>query len=235
MGLRLSRKKQRNLKLSLAYKIGRIIPLSQNRKLKLYLDLAWIFSRLAHEQTFKSTIKLDYDPKRDFLLNHLGKNSMVFDIGCGQGFVIERIITKTTNIVGIDYQKESIEIAKSKFGNQVELICDDLYNYLKIIRKDQFDVVILSHIIEHLEDVEDFLSEIQPIAKYFYVEVPDHEATHLNAFREKTGTDLVYTDADHIHEFDRNGLIEILNTAGFEILDSEYLGGVIKFWCKSKS
>lgn len=50
MGLKLKRNKKRNWLLSILYKINASwFFLTSEKKLRLYLDLAWIFSRLAHE------------------------------------------------------------------------------------------------------------------------------------------------------------------------------------------
>lgn len=99
MGLKLDRKKNRNIKLTLAYWLNKFLPLNSNTKLKLYLDLAWIYSRLAHEQTYKSSIELPYDPKNDFLLNQINNDDKILDIGCGEGYVIKRLLNKTSNII----------------------------------------------------------------------------------------------------------------------------------------
>jgi hypothetical protein len=42
--------------LSLVYRVGKLFPLTPRRKFKLFLDLSWIFSRLAHEQIFNTDI-----------------------------------------------------------------------------------------------------------------------------------------------------------------------------------
>ena len=41
MGVRLPRRKPRNLLASAAYKLNRFLPVSKERKLDLMLDLAW--------------------------------------------------------------------------------------------------------------------------------------------------------------------------------------------------
>lgn len=234
MGLKLNRKKKRNIKLSIAYRLGRFLPLNSDKKLKLYLDLAWIFSRLAHEQTFKSSIKIPYDASQDFLVNQISKEDRVLDIGCGEGYVIQRLLNKTSNILGIDYQEKSIEKAKRLLDNQVELICDDIHHYIKNHPEQKFDVIVLSHVLEHIDNPQKFLKDIRGYANYFYIEVPDFEASHLNVFRQYVKTDLVYTDADHVSEFDRRELQDLMNNTDLEVLKAEFNYGVMKLWCKKR-
>lgn len=93
--------------------------------------------------------------------------------------------------------------------------------------------MILSHVLEHIDDPQNFLNDISHISKNFFTEVPDYEANHLNLFRKQVNSDLVYSDADHVSEFDRKELVEILAGAGLEVLKEQFILGVMKFWCVS--
>jgi hypothetical protein len=96
-------------------------------------------------------------------------------------------------------------------------------------------VLILSHILEHLENPGDFLRQYTPFFEFVYVEVPDFEKTLLNQYRQKEQLPLIYTDADHISEFDREELAEKVHQAGLEITEADYRYGIRKLWCKNKS
>jgi SAM-dependent methyltransferase len=234
MGLKLARKKNRNLKLSIAYRLSKLIPMNATRKLKFLLDLSWIFSRLAHEQIFKTDVHRKPDDKKDFLVSFLDADAKVLDVGCGSGHVMMRLLTKTENIVGVDYDAKAIEIAKQRTAaKNVVLFCDDVFNYLKNNRSARFDYVILSHVLEHIDEPGHFLSSIKKFTRYIYIELPDFEANHLNAFRKIIGTDLVYTDADHVFEFDRNELELLLSECGLTVVKTEFIFGVMKFWCQT--
>lgn len=236
MGVVLKRKKRRNFKLSLAYKIGKLLPISQKNKLKLYLDLAWIFNRLAHEQTFSVDISIEDNPENDFLLNKILQEMSILDIGCGTGHVIRKLMPKTKNIIGVDYDSSSIEKAQKTFiGTDIKLFCDDIFSYFNDYPNKKFDVIIMSHLLEHIDYPKEFLQQIANKAKYFYVEVPDFETTHLNLYRKAIDTDLVYTDADHIFEFDRKELEELINNSKLKILDKNYSFGVMRYWLQANS
>ena len=43
---------------------------------------------------------------------------------------------------------------------------------------------------------------------------------------------LQYTDADHVWEFDRAELHQMVEDSGWKVVESEYRFGVIKFWCE---
>ncbi|ETW91962.1 MAG: hypothetical protein ETSY2_55150, partial [Candidatus Entotheonella gemina] len=112
------------------------------------------------------------------------------------------------------------------------LICDDVLNFLRTSADQSFDVVVLSHVLEHLDNPQAFLSTLSQISKYFYIEVPDFESSHLNLYRSMIKTDLNYTDNDHVSEFDRRELADIIKQAGLAIEICEFSFGVMRYWCR---
>jgi len=105
--------------------------------------------------------------------------------------------------------------------------------YLNASEK-QFDVLLLSHILEHLDDPEAFLGMFKGHFTYIYIELPDFDKTYLNLYRADLGSTLIYTDDDHISEFDRDELKAVLTKCGIDVLESEYRFGVQRLWCRVK-
>jgi hypothetical protein len=91
--------------------------------------------------------------------------------------------------------------------------------------------LILSHILEHLDNPKDFLLEFKDRFKYIYVEVPDFDRYHLNHYRKDLNMSLIYSDDDHVYEFDRFELNELLAESGLKVLESQYIFGVQRLWC----
>lgn len=234
MSIHLPREKKRNLKLSFLYKFSRFLNLflSRDTKMKFFLDLAWIFSRLAHEEYTKSGLKLSVNNEEpNFLTKKISKGERVLDLGCGTGNVILKLLPYTENIVGIDRNQISLNAAKQKIDNpSIKLVCDDIFNYMNEHPSEHFDIIILSHILEHLDNPKDFLNNVLSFGDFFYVEVPDFNSSHLNLLRKYLNTDLIYTDIDHVTEFDRKGIQAIFKELNLNILDTEYIEGVMKFW-----
>lgn len=70
-----------------------------------------------------------------------------------------------------------------------------------------FDFVIASHVLEHSEDPESFLSELQRVAKAGYIEVPDafmerltHYGFHRLEITDVDGTLVIRKKKNHIHD-----------------------------------
>ena len=50
--------------------------------------------------------------EKEFLLKNFPKNSVVLDVGCGFGRVLEILSPKVEEIIGIDNDKEAVEKSK---------------------------------------------------------------------------------------------------------------------------
>ena len=207
MKFHFNRKKSRQPLVSIINRTSKLPFASQNRKLKLFLNLNWIFWRLSLEQADKVYGLSDDSMRRknlSFLLNKLAPSLKVMDLGCKYGRISSIIAENTKSVVGVDHDKSAIDLAvKNNTKDNLSFHHADAYDYLQS-NQDNFDVIILSHILEHLEDPEGFLSQFKPFFNYFYIEIPDIDDSYLNHYRHKEGLDLIYTDHDHIWEFDRD-------------------------------
>jgi 16S rRNA G966 N2-methylase RsmD len=239
MGLKLNRKKKRHYLLSFIYRFDKLVLLKDKFKLKLYLDLEWIFNRLSHEYSFKVYSSKKH-PNRifsgDFILKTITPSDKVLDLGCKQGDIANIISSKAKSVVGIDYDQKEINIAKETYSETENLnfIYSEAYEYLEQT-KEIFDVLILSHILEHIDNPKEFLNKFSSFFKKIYIEVPDFDASYLNHYRLNLGNHLVYSDTDHVYEFDREELKELLNSCDLIIDIKEYKYGVQKIWCSHKS
>jgi SAM-dependent methyltransferase len=228
------RKKHAPLLLRLLYRLNRLIILKNKTKLNLYLDLEWIFSRLAHE-TAKAYYTEESFPFKnratEFLLNKIDLKHTVLDLGCGLGSKSFLIAQKATSVIGVDYNIKNIERAQSTFKlHNLKYLNIDALLFLDSC-KQKFDVLILSHILEHIENPKDLILRYKSYFQLIYIEVPDIAACDLNPYRIDLNSNFRYTDDDHLIEFDRVELIKMLNECNLKIIDAEYIFGVQKYWC----
>ena len=96
---------------------------------------------------------------KTFIEKTLSLNSSwnILDIGCGYG------ANKYANVI-CDVQDLSKYYPKKTFLRLIEK---------KLPFKDkEFDFVIASHVMEHVEDVEFFIKELQRVSKKGYIELP---------------------------------------------------------------
>jgi len=235
MGVQTPRKKPKNFLLSVIYRLQKLLPISSSAKFKLFLNLEWIFDRLAHEASFKA-YSFDEHPVRKFskkfILDNIHANDTVLDLGCKHGDISFYIAQKAKEVVGIDLDKTAIDKAKEKNKrSNLNFYNQEALEFLKQNSK-QFDTLILSHILEHLDDPKSFLLQFKSFFKQIYIELPDYDRYYLNHYRKDQKLSLIYTDDDHITEFDRDELKTLLMECDIKIIKEDYRFGVQKLWCR---
>ena len=223
MGVRLPRRKPRNLLASLAYKLDRFLPLSRQRKLDTLLDMAAVTNRLAMEHA--AELGLNIWGENAFIHSRIEPTDRALEIGCSSGRVLSTIEAKDR--VGVDYDTAAIERGKRDHPD-VTFIAGEARDYLE--KSDPFDVLILSHVLEHIDDPEQFLRTFAHRFNRIYVEVPDFEFTTNNAVRQERKRDLIYMDGDHVAEFDRDELEAIFKSVDLDVLDREFRWGFMRYW-----
>lgn len=238
MGIKLNRKKDRNWTLSVLYKLSKLPFMTLKGKFKLFLNLEWIFERLAHEKSFEY-YSVKNHPLRiysnNYILNLIKETDTVLDLGCHAGQITSVIASKAKQVVGIDYDAYAIDLANKNYKREnLIFIKDDVKNYLNS-NSGVFDVLILSHILEHIEDPKKIILDCRPFITYMYIELPDFDKSYLNHYRIDLESDLIYTDIDHITEFDRFEMKTLISECGFSLIESEYRFGVQRHWCKKNN
>ena len=103
---------------------------------------------------------------KDILINT--KN--VLDFGCGEGYFINAVKSKYTNIdiYGVDICKHNLEYCRSK-----NIEC---FKELSYFEKNFFDVITIFHVLEHLDNPIETLNKIKKYLKpngKIIIEVPN--------------------------------------------------------------
>jgi SAM-dependent methyltransferase len=147
------------------------------------------------------------------------KPKIILELGCGVGAVItgcqRRNIAK--KYIGVDYAPEAIEYLR-KHSAGIEAIQSDIIgeSYLNI---DGCDVIILSHVLEHLEEPGKLLNAMKKLCKFSYavLEVPleDLAASRIKAvLRDRTAN-----QAGHVQFFTDRSFEYLLRLNGYKIVD----------------
>jgi SAM-dependent methyltransferase len=109
-----------------------------------------------------------------FFLNNVDKNSIVLDLGCGNGTLANKVSKKVKLLIGIDISLENINFAKNKVKSKnIKFICGDAtsFDFLKL-NISKFDCVILSNVLEHIENRILFLKDIHKLSDKILLRVP---------------------------------------------------------------
>ena len=123
----------------------------------------------------------------------------VLEIGAGDGSLLQELMINNfgKNLFALEISKSGIDVINNKNIKKLKEV--KLFDGYRIPYKDnKFDLVILSHVIEHVEHPRILLEEAARVAKYFFVEVPledtlfapkDFKVTrtgHINYYSYKT-------------------------------------------------
>ncbi|MDA9897328.1 class I SAM-dependent methyltransferase [Alphaproteobacteria bacterium] len=93
----------------------------------------------------------------------------VLEIGCGAGGILSVFKDKGCDVLGLDFDKNLLDVAKN---NGIETLSGSIEN---IPPSRKFDLIILSHVLEHIVDPFSFLERVKFLLKvnaFIYIEVP---------------------------------------------------------------
>lgn len=143
----------------------------------------------------------------------------VLDIGCALGYTLFLFKKAGHSVLGLEPSPKNKQIAKEKYGVEIET---------KFLNRDGldgrlFDIIILSHVAEHLKYPLEIAKNIHNILSengLLFIETPD-----IDLFDEQ---DLYQFSFEHINYFNIESLKNLFHQADFELLDS-------KIFCNDKS
>lgn len=104
----------------------------------------------------------NYKEKEEFLLKEVGKDKVVLDIACNDGYFGSLLIERGNTVHGVDIASDNLKIAAKK-GIKVKYVnveTEDLP-----YKDNTFDAVFLGDIIEHIFDTDRFLRECRRVLK----------------------------------------------------------------------
>ncbi|MEJ7682712.1 MAG: methyltransferase domain-containing protein [Segetibacter sp.] len=101
------------------------------------------------------------------------KNARIIDLGCANGGLLKELKNLGfNNLVGLDPSSACVEITKNEVGCEAYQM--SLFNIDESLGK--FDLVILSHVLEHLLDLSSTINKLNSLLKegsLLYVECPN--------------------------------------------------------------
>jgi len=107
----------------------------------------------------------------------------VLEIGCGTGKNTEWLLTKASQITGVDFSKKMLEKAKTKIKNDnVRFLQADIRNEWNF--GNDFDLITCSLVLEHIENLNFIFQQANKVLVnegYFYL-------GELHPFKQYKGT-----------------------------------------------
>jgi SAM-dependent methyltransferase len=150
----------------------------------------------------------------NFFVRNVEPSDSVLEVGCAYGHVSSAVAEKAEHVVAIDIRPEAIEEAKGQFNREnLVFACSD---FLSFPEEDKFDVVILSNVLEHIEERIPFLRKASRIGKILLVRVPAFDRDWLVPYKKSLGLEW-RLNRDHKLEYTERELREEIEKAGLKI------------------
>ncbi len=150
----------------------------------------------------------------DFFLANIRESDSVLDIGCGIGYVTDQAARKAKRVMGVDNDEKYLAIAKKKFRREnLKFILTDATTHQF---SEKFDAVILSNVLEHIENRVKFLSDIKNLAPKILIRVPMINRDWLPLYKKQLGL-FYFCDETHFTEYTLETFKKEMDEAGLNV------------------
>lgn len=170
----------------------------------------------------------------DYFIARIPRGARVLELGCGRGTIARSIANRVpgSRVTGIDVDEELIGAARAGDNprNVSFLYGESLFD----LPYGRWDVVVLSNLLERLEDRVGFLRRVlrQLDPPLILVRVPLRERGWEVALRREL--DLPYfADPAHVVEHSRADFLAEMRMAGLAVVEIETVWGEIRAACTS--
>jgi SAM-dependent methyltransferase len=153
--------------------------------------------------------------KAKSIVRMIDENKLSFrtcaDVGCGAGGIIQELASQypDVNFVGYDVSTSARDFWIENPNDRLKFFCCDFAE-----SSDQYDLVLLIDVFEHIENYIGFLRTLSRRAKWFIFHIPlDMNVQGL--LRDKQ----IYfrNTVGHLHYFSKSSALRTLSDAGYEV------------------
>jgi SAM-dependent methyltransferase len=156
--------------------------------------------------------------------------SSVLDIGCGRGDNAEHLKKRGAVVDGITISEQELE--QAKFFLRTGVLHNAEKGLPEAVKSNKYDVVICSHVIEHLQYPQQLLEDIQQVMtseSIFIVALPNimHYRSRWQLVKgnfnyQETGI----WDNTHVKWYTYKSGIELLSAHGFQVVKADVTGDI---------
>lgn len=150
-----------------------------------------------------------------FIENAVGKFDSMLEVGAASGYNIS-LYNDCCDCIGIEPSEKNCILAERNYG--IKMFNGMFADFIKSCDR-QFDMIFLSHVLEHIVNPFDFIMECSKInSKYVFIEVPSFD------FKFKDEPFGMFAE-EHVNYFTTEGLTSLMNMAGYSLVDEHMIFG----------
>jgi SAM-dependent methyltransferase len=146
------------------------------------------------------------------LLGSVPAPRTVLEVGCGEGAVLSELARRHVGDtrVGVDISSSAIRLASLR----PEITDARVFDGVHIDAPDHaYDLVICTHVLEHLREPVVLLTEIERVSRAVLIEV----TLERNLSARRPGARALSAQSGHLHRFDRASVRRMVASTGWEI------------------
>jgi 2-polyprenyl-3-methyl-5-hydroxy-6-metoxy-1,4-benzoquinol methylase len=149
------------------------------------------------------------------IARNLQPNTRIFEIGCGEGILLYELSRMGYNVSGIEPSISAFERAGIRELNIIK------GSFPVVQPEGHFDLIIMSQVLEHIRDIEDFIIKIKKFLPGGYLLLTQTNYKGLIPFVQKEKW-YGWVPDQHYWHFTLKGLTGFLAKHDFEIVEYGY-------------
>ncbi|WP_104735112.1 class I SAM-dependent methyltransferase [Hanstruepera ponticola] len=179
---------------------------------------------ISHTDSKRNVLEFIYHIVREFtlkrkvkLINNYSKSGKVLlDIGCGTGDFLQAAKKNGWQVTGIEPNEKARNIANSKTDKSV-LDSKQLFE----LKENQFDVITLWHVLEHLPNIEKHLSTFKKLLKpngTLIIAVPNFKSYDAQYYKSFWAA---YDVPRHLWHFSKTAISRLLKKENLKLVETK--------------
>jgi 2-polyprenyl-3-methyl-5-hydroxy-6-metoxy-1,4-benzoquinol methylase len=185
-----------------------------------FVDYAGGTERFRRQRVEKEAAHtVDFLKISDRLEEYLPRKGRFLEIGCAMGTTLNGFRQRGWDVIGVEPERWTCEQAKDRYG--LEVICAPFEG--AGLPQESFDVVLLLHVIEHLNDPFSALRQIACLVRpggFLVLETPRYDTLTFRILKGRERSVI----PEHLHYFTRETVLMMCRGAGFEVRRIEAVG-----------
>ena len=192
--------------------------MDDNKKQKQFYEKFWEDHKYQEQYAFYVAVQ-DRLPAIKNVWSGLENPDKVLDFGCGNGVLTYWLKCNGfgKNILGVDVSKKGIENAQ-KFFTKNGLSFKSLDDFW-LVKNKKFDVIVSSHVFEHINYPEKTLKKIKNFADWIIIEVPLENAFWPNLISIINRTTRRNNPLGHVNFWSKKSFRDFLGNNNFLVIN----------------